>query len=330
MKPQKSIIKELKTYQQDLYKSGREGKQFSISDFPNISRKPIEWTDCDQFIKLRQQKCDKKLAIRLCQQYKIHRSQQQFYETLHNVNMENVGFKKIQSSTSFLLRQIRQNQFVKQKFRMEFQETQIENKMSTILDNSFQKFQKSLDKHLEIEKDQSHKFNLKYMTKEELYSKLQKLQIISKFKKSYSKIKSIHGSFSNYQFFTFKFIKSFRKFCKIFIYQKVHISQTERMSSKQFIPYSTVRENRESNASIKQQFTKLQNYRHSNPSFKIIKQNQEVRASLNFQVNLTKEIKSMQLIGNQNDIPETKKVHKRHLTNYDITGNTGIFQQINC
>ncbi|CAD8161629.1 unnamed protein product [Paramecium pentaurelia] len=290
MKPQKSIIKELKTYQQDLYKSGREGKQFSINDFPNLSRKPIEWTDCDQFIKLRQMKCDKKLAIRLCQQYKIHRTDQLFFDTLHNVNMENIGYKKIQSSTSFLLRQIRQNQFIKQKYRMEFQDTQIDNKMSSILDDSFQKFQKSLDKHLEIDKDQSHKFNLKQMTKEELYSKLQQLQFISKFKKYYSKIKSIHGSFTFQQFHSsFQFSHTFRKLS--------------------------------SNVSIKQQFTKLQNNQLNIQSFKLIKQNKLGRASFNPQVNVAKEIKSMHHIGHLNDMPELQKQHKRHFTNYDITGN---------
>lgn len=63
MKPQKSIIKELKTYEHNLFKSDKERKKFNINDFPNLSRKPIEWTDCDQFIKLRLFKCDKRLAI---------------------------------------------------------------------------------------------------------------------------------------------------------------------------------------------------------------------------------------------------------------------------
>ncbi|CAD8080040.1 unnamed protein product [Paramecium sonneborni] len=313
MKPQRSIIKELKTYQQDLYKSGREGKQFSISDFPNLSRKPIEWTDCDQYIKLRQQKCDKKLAIRLCQQYKIHRSDQQFYETLHNVNMENVGFKRIQFSTSFVLRQIRQNQFIKQKHRMEFQETQIDTKMSTILDNSFKKFQQSLDKHLEIEKDQSHKFNLKQMTKEELYSKLLKLKAIPK-----QNVPIDHSPTINTIQLNLVMPSG----------NSLHISQTERMSSKPFIPYSTLRDNRGSDDSIKQPFTKLQNYRHSNPSFKMIKQNQQIKLSLHTQGN--KEIKSMQLITHQNDIPKNKKIHKRHFTNYDIIDNINIFKETNC
>ncbi|CAD8149919.1 unnamed protein product [Paramecium octaurelia] len=304
MKPQKSIIKELKTYQQDLYKTGREGKQFSINDFPNLSRKPIEWTDCDQFIKLRQMKCDKKLAIRLCQQHKIHRSDQQFFNTLHNVNMENAGYKKIQSSTSFLLRQIRQNQFIKQKFRMEFQETQIDNKMSSILDDSFQKFQKSLDKHLEIDKDQSHKFNLKYMTKEELYSKLQQLNVIPK-----QNLSMDHLPSSNSTNCLNLVIPSANS---------LHISQTERKFSKPFLPYSGIIKSRGSNVSIKQQFTKLQNNQLNIPSFKLIKQNKLARASFNPQVDDAKGIKSMHHIGHLNDVPELKKQHKRHFTNYDI------------
>lgn len=47
MKPQKSIIKELKTYEHNLFKSNKEQKKIKINDFPNLSRKPIQWTDCD-------------------------------------------------------------------------------------------------------------------------------------------------------------------------------------------------------------------------------------------------------------------------------------------
>ena len=47
MKPQKSIIKELKTYEHNLYKTGVACRLFKIDDFPVTSRKPIEWQDCD-------------------------------------------------------------------------------------------------------------------------------------------------------------------------------------------------------------------------------------------------------------------------------------------
>ena len=50
--------------------------------------------------------------------------------------------------------------------RSEFQDTQVDQKMSSILDNSFEKFQKSLDKHREGENNLTHTFNLKQLTKE--------------------------------------------------------------------------------------------------------------------------------------------------------------------
>jgi hypothetical protein len=48
----------------------------------------------------------------------------------------------------------------------------VDQKMSSILDNSFEKFQKSLDKHLEDDNNLTHTFNLKQLTKEQLLKKL--------------------------------------------------------------------------------------------------------------------------------------------------------------
>ncbi|CAD8083863.1 unnamed protein product [Paramecium sonneborni] len=306
MKPQKSIIKELKTYQHNLNNSNKERKKFNINDFPNLSRKPIEWTDCDQFIKLRLFKCDKRLAIKLCQQYKIHRSDQQFFDTVQNVNIENNEYKKIQNSTSFLLRQIRQNQQSKQKHRMEFQESQFDSKMSSILDQSFSKFQKSLDKHIEIENNFLHTYNLKVLTKEQLLKKLQQLN---------------KGLKQNLQTENIQSNESIPKVSLPATLTSIHRSQTERKYSKAQSPMSVLQTQRETKVNFAKTQIRWQLHQKSNRSLQHINKIKEDKITLN--PSLSKELHSLKNIGTFNEIGQEK--NKRHKTNYSLIKHIGGF-----
>ncbi|CAD8069436.1 unnamed protein product [Paramecium primaurelia] len=301
MKPQKSIIKELKTYEHNLFKSNKERKKININDFPNLSRKPIEWTDCDQFIKLRQFKCDKRLAIKLCQQYKIHRSDQQFFDTIQNVNIENEEYKKIQNCTSFLLRQIRQNQLKKSKHRMEYQESQFDSKMSSILDHSFSKFQRSLEKHIEIENDFQHRFNLKQLTKEQL---LKKLQLLNKGLKQNLQTENIQSN------------ESIPKISFPATFTAIHPSLTERKYSKAQTPTSGLQTQRDTKTNFTRTFVKWQFNQTSNRSLQQIKKIREDQGNL--KPSLSKDLHSLKHIGTSTDIGQVKHKSKRHKTNHSI------------
>ncbi|CAD8063001.1 unnamed protein product [Paramecium primaurelia] len=306
MKPQKSIIKELKTYEHNLFKQNKEHKKININDFPNLSRKPIEWTDCDQFIKLRLFKCDKRLAIKLCQQYKIHRSDQQFFDTIQNVNIENEEYKKIQNSTSFLLRQIRQNQLNKQKHRLDFQESQFDSRMSSILDHSFSKFQKSLDKHNEIDDNFQHTFNLKQLTKDQL---LKKLQLLNKGLKRNQLTDNIQSN------------ESIPQVSFPITFTSMHRSQTERKYSKGYTPSSGLQTQRETKANFTKTFVKWQSNSRSNRS---LQQSNKIREDqIKLKPSFSKDLNSIKNIGS--DIGLVKNKSKRHMTNYSIIKYIGGF-----
>ncbi|CAK80193.1 unnamed protein product (macronuclear) [Paramecium tetraurelia] len=303
MKPQKSIIKELKTYEHNLFKSNKEHKKININDFPNLSRKPIEWTDCDQFIKLRQFKCDKRLAINLCQQYKIHRSDQQFFDTIQNVNTENEEYKKIQNCSSFLLRQIRQNQQKKKKLRMDYQESQFDSKMSSILDHSFSKFQRSLDKHIEIENDFQHTFNLKQLTKEQL---LRKLQSLNKGLKQNIQTENIQSN------------ESLQKISLPGTFISIHPSLTDKKYSKAQTPTSGLQTQRDTKINFIRTFVKWQLNSKSNRSLQQIKKIKDDQGK--FKPSLSKDLHSLRNIGTLTDIVQMQMKHKskRHKTNHSI------------
>ncbi|CAK61608.1 unnamed protein product (macronuclear) [Paramecium tetraurelia] len=301
MKPQKSIIKELKTYEHNLFKQNKEHKKLNINDFPNLSRKPIEWTDCDQFIKLRLFKCDKRLAIKLCQQYKIHRSDQQFFDTIQNVNIENEEYKKIKNSTSFLLRHIRQNQLNKQKHRLEFQESQFDSKMSSILDNSFSKFQQSLDKHIEIDNTSQHTYNLKQLTKDQL---LKKLQSLNQNLKQNVLTENLQSN------------ESIQKVSLPVTFTSIHRSQTERKYSKAYTPSSGLQTQRETKANFTKTLVKLQS---NSKSHRSLQQSKKIREDeFNLKPSFSKDLHSLKNIGTFTEIRQTKNKSKRHMTNYSI------------